>query len=520
MADTILGTIAEVLSGATLSRPTGKEQTARETLRNQADRVRVPCLSVKTEGLPFGVGEYLAVAGDWWGRLVSDYAAAFLPRKSDPHEEIRFGIQGGAVVEMPAERERRPRLRGEVGAPEGGFQVRLPGWEDLVVINNEKVFDERSRRERLAAWGQQLKDSPTPPGLQELGQVLTAIDDVQDIMATAGVMLMVTERVAGRIVPGLGAVVTASDALNLFYQALSLDPKGAVRPTFRPGRGRESAALLHWRESPAGKEHKRKIAAAASARLGGMRGRLEDLRRTGRLGLGVGDLLQGLQATETLLGTGIELGAYVGYTQDAFWGLVRGARFQLPASIFDPVGLDRSGADHCYRSPRLSEVGHRAHYVLVNNALWLWSRAARVAPWVEHLDEAALQAVLVGVRQSEQVLRPWLLSGVWVEPVREMIDARPVASGFSEVFELAGRPADEVMKKAGPLAGASIRRAIEKVPDAGRQAFYSSLGVSSAWGLWGSVEPGGVLAELELAGPLADAVTLAEAGVWPERDLV
>lgn len=519
MADTILGTVMEVLSGATLSRPSGKEQTAREVLRNAADRRRAPCLSVKTEGLPFGLGEYLAVAGDWWGRLVSEYGAEFLPRKADPHQEVRFGVQGGALVELPAERERRPRLNKDVGAPPGGFQVLLPGWEDLIVVDNEKVFDERSRLERLRDWRAQLESSPTPPGLEEMGKVLTAIDDVQDIMATAGVVLMGVERVAGRMVPGLGAVVTVSDGLNLFYSALSLDVKSPVRPTFRPGRVDPGKKLLHWRESPAGKEHKRKLAAVADARVGGMKGRLDDLRRTGRLNVGIGDVLQGLQATETLLGTGIQLGAYVGYAQDAFWGLVRGARFQLPASIFDPVGLGRSEADHCFRSPRLSEVDGRAHYVLANNALWLWSVSARVAPWLEFLDESALVAVLLGMRQSEGLLRPWLQSGVWVEPVRAMIEARPVASGLSEVFELAGRPADEVLRKAGPLAGASILRAIQKVPDVGRQQFYSSLGVSTAWGLWGSLDPEGSVGQLELNGPFADAVALAEAGVWPERDL-
>ncbi len=520
MADSLLGQAWDILKGKG-SRPSGREAVAAESsLKRQAEKHRVPCLSVRTEGLPYGVGEYLATAADWWGKKVSGFVENIWPERADPNEQVSFELKGGAWVEAPPPVVPRPRIKKELGAPPGGFNVMLPGWEDGIIINGERYFDERTKKEQRTEFVTRLKQSPTPPGMDDLGRILTSIDDVQDIMATTSVLLMVAEKTAGRAIPGAGWVATGADALNLLYQAVGLDPKGRLPVSTKGSSAPLSRTLARWRQSPAGKEHKRKLAAKAAATMGGQKARLEELRRSGSLRIGVGDVLQGLQATTTLFGTGIQLGAYVGYVQDAFWGLVRGANFELPGWAFDPVGVRKSEESACFRSPRLSEISGEAYTVLAYNSLAALSAAARLGPWVDSFTNEQLTAYLLGVRQAEVVLRPWLESGIWVDFVGPMVWTGTPPTGYAGALGLSEDCQRDHFEQASMLTAEALTRALRQVKDPELSNFLSSVATSYTWGIWGSLEPDGILAGVDLSEPWADAVKMAEANLWPELDLV
>ncbi len=328
------------------------------------------------------------------------------------------------------------------------------------------------------------------------------------------------ERLAGRTIPGVGAVAFAADALDL------------LSAITRPG----TLAGLP------GNRGKRDLLNKGRATRRGYVGRIEDARRfreldsraRGMVGpgprrgvtpprdfrVGVGDILQGLQATDSIFGTGIQLGPIVGFLQDAFWGVVRGATFQARGPLQDPLGFTAAGRAACTRSPRLESVHSSAYYVLANEALALWSKAGRVMPWIDRLPEVALASTLVGLRLAENVLGPWIRKGEWIPMLGQMLQEDPVVAGGVAELGTRGLRASEWIDRTVPSSVAAINRALEGVADKGRQALYESLVSSIAWGFVGSLEPAGRVREQSIVGPALDATLIAETNRFPRQDLV
>ncbi len=490
-----------------------------ELARITAAGFRGECLQVRLPGIPFG--EHIARGAAWW----ADQAAGFLTPVADPvrreHERITtdlqefLGIPNRGFVEF----ETKPRFAGFTGPPNDGFLVEVPGWQDIFKFNNEFVFDQRSRRARALDYADSLRRSPTPPSFTEIAQVLTTLDDIQDEAAALTTVLAVVERVGGRRIPGLGQIALVADALDLV--------SAVARPgtlSSLPGTGGKRRVLDKVRTTRKGYaarvEEARRFRQLDQRAQGRVGRRLPQARAPrGDFRVGAGDLLQGLQATESLFGVGIQLGPVVGFLQDAFWGGVRGATFQAAGPIWDPLGFTEAGQRACTRSPDVALVNPRAYYYLANEALSLWSKAGRVMPWIDVLGEHALASVLVGLRAAENVLGPWLRKGEWVELLGEMLQADPVVAGGVEAIGSKGLRASEFIQ--GTLGGtvAGLGRAISNVPDRGRQSFYESLSSSIAWGFLGDLEPGVVLREIGLVGPGRDAFLLAEANQIPRFDL-
>lgn len=468
-----------------------------ELARVVAAGIRGECLSVRVPGIPGG--ELLAQSADWWAQQAVDFFGAPVRAVGAVNESINSTIQNtlGIPGAAPSPMDARPRARAGLAPGPDGFLVQVPNWQDIFQFNNDSVFDDRSKQQRALDYAEALRRSPTPPALQEVGELLTTLDDLQDEAATLAVVLMIAEKLAGRAIPGVGWVATAADALNVIYAVASTGTGSGL-----PGRRSKRAAVEKAKHTS-----------------GGLSGRLEEMRRTGSLKVGVGDLLQGLQATDSVFGTGIQLGSIFGFMQDAFWGVTRGAEFQARGPIWDPLGFTEAGRSVCYRSPTLDQIHPRAYFALANTALSVWSKAGRVAPYLDVLGEPALASMLTGVRLSEQVLGPWLRSGVWVEPLQRAIELTPyVAGGVTEHETRRLRP-DEWLKRTVPAAMAGTKRAIGNVSDRGRQAFYESLVASTGWGLLGSIEPGTLVKDLRPTGPIRDAVLLLEANKVPVFDL-
>lgn len=484
---------------------------------DQAARVfssefRTECLSVRVPGLPGG--EYLAGAADWWAQQAVDFFGGPVRTVGNVNEHINGTIQDAlgipGVGGHPA--DSRPRARPGLAPGDDGFLVSVPNWQDIFQFNNDAVFDERSKKQRALDYAEALRRSPTPPALAEVGELLTTLDDLQDEAATLAVVLMIAEKLAGRAIPGVGWVATAADALNIIY-ALASPATGSGLPGSRSkGSGKGGSGLP-------GKRSKRMAVDKAKHSSGGLGARLEELRRSGSLKIGIGDLLQGLQATDSVFGTGIQLGAVFGFLQEAFWGGVRGAEFKAQGPAWDPLGFTEAGRSACYRSPTLDQVHPKAYFSLANSALSVWSKASRVTPYLEVLGEQALASTLTGLRMSEQVLGPWLRSGVWVDPLIRAIELTPRVGGGVEEHGTRNLRPDEWLKRTVPAARVGVKRAIGNVADRGRQAFYESLVASTGWGLIGSIEPAAKILGQQPLGFAGDAYRLLDAGKIPVFDL-
>jgi hypothetical protein len=406
-------------------------------------------------------------------------------------EAVGVEMPGGTVVDST------PRYRVPIGPGQPGFLVEMPGWDDLFTFQNAKVFDPRSARDRAIDYAELLRRSPVPLSIQEVGEILTTMDDLQDEAATLAIALALVEKYAGRAIPGVGTIATVSDALN-FMQAF-IAPAGAASV---PGKAAKRAAHEKGKQTGSG-----------------YRGRLEELRRTGDLRLGWGDALQALQATDSMFGFGVQLGAVMGGIQGAFWTGVRGGEIRVKPSTLGvgPLALAIRGA--VYRSPTLAMIHPAAPAVMGSKSLSVWADAARVLPWVDVLGEHALASSLIGLRLAENVLGPALRSGEWVPYVEDFLNSDPVLGGGVESVDTRGLRASQWIMRTAPATSAAVRRAVVAVPDRGRQAFYESLIASIGWGFLADVEPGAVVRERGLFGPMKDAFTLLDVGRIPQFDL-
>lgn len=468
-----------------------------ETARVLAGGMRDECLSVRLPGIPGG--EYIAQAADWWAGQAIDYFGAPVKALGAANDSITSSVQNtlGIPGAPPPPDQSRPHATAGFAPGPDGFLVKVPGWQDIFTFNNDSIFFDRDKEARTKDAREDMLRSPTPPNLQEIGVLLTMLDDVQDEAATLAVVLMIAQKVSGRLIPGIGWVATASDALSIIY-ALSSAATGSGMPG-RGGKRRAHEKGKHTRN--------------------GMRGKWDELRRTGKLKIGVGDLLQALQASDSMFGVGIQLGGIMGFLQDSFWGGVRGAEFEARGPLWDPLGFTQYGRSRCYNSPTLEQIHPRANLMMSHTALSVWKKAARVMPYIDQLGENALASTLTGLSLAEQVLGPWLRSGVWVDPLVRAMELNPIVAGGVEAHDTRRVRPDEWLKRTVPATRVALTRAIGNVENKGRQGFYESLVATTGWGLMADLEPGSKVLDVQVGGPIKDAILLLDANRIPAFDL-
>ena len=492
---------------------------AEDVARVVAGGFRNECLSVRVPGVPFG--EYVATAADWWAEQAVTAFGQPVRAAGQVNDSIGYQIQnllGIPGKPNPADAG-RPRARAGMNPEAGGFLVQVPGWMDIFQFNNDAVFSERSKQQRAIDYAENLQRSPTPPSLQEVGELLTTLDDIQDETATLAVVLMLAEKLAGRSIPGVGWVATAADALNVI-QALSSKATGSSLPG-RAGKRRAAGKAQQTRDGYGGRldnaRRTRAIDQAMDAAIGPRLPQIEAPRAG--LKIGWGDALQALQASDSMFGTGVQIGAVMGFMQDAFWTGIRGGEFRAAGPVWDPLGFTEQGRHACYRSPTLDQIHPQAHFVLSNIALSVWKKAARVMPYLDVFGEQALASTLTGLRLSEQVLGPWLRSGVWVDQLSRAVEVIRSVPGGVEAHDTRQLRPDQWVPRTAPAARVAVTRAIGNVADRGRQGLYESMVSSIGWGFAGSLEPGARVVDRQLMGPIRDAVLLLDANKIPLFDL-
>ena len=229
----------------------------------------------------------------------------------------------------PPQREiTRGPLKGQY-APQ--HQVILPGWDDIIHIIPEGMLTkvERSvlQQRRLA----QLRNSPSPEVVRNFARIGQAIDDIQDAAVTLSVAGRLAVKLRGKSIPGVGAITTAADVINImniFY------PTAAGKALAGAG-DRIGAKLTGRRKYLVSKEIKRSLGLSQGESMSTYLRRLEETLKTGKVSLGIGEVLQILQTSDALFGVGVSLGPIFGALQDHFFGVLRGARYDLSG----PLGL-------------------------------------------------------------------------------------------------------------------------------------------------------------------------------------
>jgi hypothetical protein len=224
----------------------------------------------------------------------------------------------------------------------GGVQpaaINIPGWDDVIHIaprtqlDQERVRDhfaglrrgepgiltgaELAEMDRRRGVRDRIREAAQPDYSKAFGQVLTAIDNVQDFLITVSVVGRMASwlavKVAGRAIPGVGWVLLASDILNLlgftgqiampFYALVCHGPTQALAagvPAAIFGRALKAETWKLANLNP----FSRVSRAARRLTLSSSK-------------IGFTDWLQVAQTTDQLWGVGVSLGGLVGVVMDS-----------------------------------------------------------------------------------------------------------------------------------------------------------------------------------------------------------
>ncbi len=251
----------------------------------------------------------------------------------------------------------------DYGTPENPYIISAPGWEDLIKfrpklivendpivskeenniywmykkkgqLNNALTFlgaDKFGELQRKGKRIEMLKASPTPEYARSIAKIMTWIDDTEDLLST-GLVLgrallkkspWLLARVGTKFIPILGWALLAVDILEIGTMLWKL---------LMPGMGGKKKGFDIL--SPSRWKKKGRLKAASKF----MKGKF-----------GVANLIEALQASETLFGVGISLGPIIGYATDSAFGAGQSA---FGANVIEkqaPTGQLKSDFDRVMR---------------------------------------------------------------------------------------------------------------------------------------------------------------------------
>jgi len=149
---------------------------------------------------------------------------------------------------------------------------------------------------------------PSPRWAQNAAGILTALDDVQDVVSTLACIGMVAAAIIGgpvaaAILGPLGLILGASTLLNMLNPMSYINRPFKFVPTGRAAKKRLEGQTNH---NPFSKKAKVKLAK-----------RIKAFRPT------VGNALEALQVTDNIFGVGVSLGPIMGFVQGAISGMIR-----------------------------------------------------------------------------------------------------------------------------------------------------------------------------------------------------
>lgn len=218
--------------------------------------------------------------------------------------------------------------------PDQTYTIDLPGFSDFIRIPALEDYEDKARRiERM-----KTHVSPVPDFLQWIPEVITWIDDAQDLLFT-GLSLgkPLLKKLPARFIPGLGWVLLANDVANLGTAFLGTALGGTgLKPTWYKMVDVITGGRARRYIDQAGIRSKRPPSLSLQATSRIIRAR-DFLSSSQWLGFAI----QAPQALESLTGYGLQLGTLMGAINDTTWGAVRKldgdqVEFRLPPSP-DPL---------------------------------------------------------------------------------------------------------------------------------------------------------------------------------------
>lgn len=184
------------------------------------------------------------------------------------------------------------------------YEVYAPGWEDVIHIFPDAALAPRELRERKRRRAERIRKSPTPDVVRSAQEIMTWVDDVQDGLVTLSLATRVVTKYTGKIIPGARWIATGADALNV---AGALEALGTGFP-----------------------QDKRRMRDLIRRQPGSYRARLLRTARSRRVDVGLGELLQVAQTSDTLFGIGISLGAVMSAPIDSLFLTTTGGDLVFP----------------------------------------------------------------------------------------------------------------------------------------------------------------------------------------------
>jgi len=221
-----------------------------------------------------------------------------------------------------------------------GYTVTIPGLEDIFHFNTEKPmtpaeeynwkgknwkYFDRDRYEQIKYMKKRRKDaflsmlsSPSPKIFNSRSAIITSIDDCQDALSTLSAIgtlaYMGASKTMKKMIGGpLGWLMTAENGLN--YVTKKLTPERRMSDTKK-----------------ATEKTTKKGSKARQARV-------KKTERMLKAGKWQGKLIEALQTTDSIFGTGISLGALMNLPIDFVSGFVRTVTLQKVDMKFPDVSL-------------------------------------------------------------------------------------------------------------------------------------------------------------------------------------
>jgi len=312
------------------------------------------------------------------------------------------------------------------------LQRERPGYEDDTL----SAADRKWWRDR-AAMIDRAEKSGVPYWRQSMTGVITALDNVQDIVATAAWMGGPLLRRLGKIGTLLhGQVKEGAVVLNTMERSL-----GGPLPT-----GREKHKHMNERKANARKR---------TGLIGGLQRGLD------WFGKSQGHLLEAAQASDTLFGVGLTLGAVMGALEETYWRTGQKAYYTAMtaanAAIAELAGLSRAGqAAAREATARYAAIGLEvAPAPPIEWATTLWDQIQNPSPLV----------------------RTW---AAWAHHIDPLLSDFPLSEGETALLALAGAGASlatapAVSAIAGALSSSQIRDLLVPPPRVNNEATRAML---------------------------------------------
>ncbi len=219
----------------------------------------------------------------------------------------------------------------------------IPDWDRIIKLGQfGPQLTPEEMQERKQRMARAIATSPIPREVRALGSLANALDDAQDL----GVFISLIGRIAVHFIPLLAGPLAVPLSV-VTKGTVILNALTALTNAVAIGQGLRSAGALGAAAQAVGSHSLRimlknevinllRLAARKGVALTPVTGTFAKIVRKG-------DILQSLQATDTLFGVGISLGAIMGYFLNLAYSvvdLIAGPRIEATRAILKDVNKE------------------------------------------------------------------------------------------------------------------------------------------------------------------------------------